>query len=656
MSRTETPRTSARVELPPALALVVSRGLACLGERDSDAGALASVVEIDAVLTGAVLRVLRCPMYGVPDGSVSLSRAVDLVGRRALGRILRAQAISGDLDAAGIALACRRWTHTVAVAAAARWISNQGAYEAPEEAYLAGLVHDVGRLVAPPGESARLCSLRTEAILNAWRLGPRVAAVARWHHALAEGVSVDALVVDGTGAGIEPATARLLGAVALGSAFASLLGFGGEGRVTDAIRDDPDATTVREAIELELVHAADVLGLPPTRASDFAATLARHEMRARARTEEIESVVYSHARTATRVAALHRDVVDTRGLTAISDLLDRGLREIHERLEFDRLILLEPDPSKEMTLRTRLAYDPTNIEYHRGQGGVEFALEPGGAVARAIETETPCCGDDRDLDREMLARLGVSSFAAVPLRAGAVQYGVVVADQHFTGRPVTDGDTAVLAMLCSALGLAIENVALDVQSRTLRALAEKDELTGINNRRNILSLLQREIDRARRYGKPLSLAMVDVDHFKDWNDRHGHQIGDQVLQSVVQLVSHCSREIDECGRYGGEEFLIVLPETPADHAVLYAERLRIAVESHGQELRATYPDSSLSVSIGVSSLCPRGDDADRMIHRADQALYGAKRHGRNRVCVEAAPTVELPRAPAPPARGVLEEL
>jgi len=260
------------------------------------------------------------------------------------------------------------------------------------------------------------------------------------------------------------------------------------------------------------------------------------------------------------------------------------------------------------------------------------------------------------LDREMLDRLGVSSFAVVPLRAGAVQYGVVVADQCFTGRPVTEGDTSVLAMLCAALGLAIENVALDAQSRKLRALAEKDELTGINNRRNILVVLQREIDRARRYGKPLSLAMVDVDHFKDWNDLHGHQIGDKVLQSVVQLVSHCSRDIDECGRYGGEEFLVVLPETPADHAVLYAERLRIAVESHGEALRATYPDSSLSVSIGVSSLSPRGDDADRMIHRADQALYAAKRHGRNRVCVEAAPMAEPQRAPAPPARGVMEEL
>jgi diguanylate cyclase (GGDEF)-like protein len=656
MTRTDIPRVQARVELPPALALVVARGLACVDERESAPGALASVIEVDAVLTGSILRVVRCPMYGVPDATLGLSRAVDLVGRRVVGRILRSQPISADVDAASIALACRRWTNAVAVAAAARWISNQGAYDAPEEAYRAGLVHDVGRLVAPPGENGRLCSLRTEAIVNAWRLGPRVAAVARWHHALAEGVSADALVVDGTGTGIEPATARLLGAVSLGAAFASLLGFGGDGRVTDAIRDDPDATTVREAIELELVHAADVLGMPPTRASDFAATLARHEMRARARAEEDESVVYSHARTATRVASLHRDVIDTRGMTAISDLLDRGLREIHERLEFDRLILLEPDPGKEMTLRSRLAYDPTGIEFVRGHGGVEFPLDPGGAVARAIETEMPCCGDDRDLDREMLDRLGVSSFAVVPLRAGSVQYGVVVADQCFTGRPVTEGDTSVLAMLCSALGLAIENVALDAQSRKLRALAEKDELTGINNRRNILVVLQREIDRARRYGKPLSLAMVDVDHFKDWNDLHGHQIGDKVLQSVVQLVSHCSRDIDECGRYGGEEFLIVLPETPADHAVLYAERLRIAVESHGEALRATYPESSLSVSIGLSSLSPRGDDADRMIHRADQALYAAKRHGRNRVCVEATPVTEPPRAPAPPARGVMEEL
>lgn len=653
MSRHDLPRDVTRAEPPPALALLVARGLAALDARDPDFAELASVVEIDPVLAGSVLRVVRCPIYGVQDANLSVARAVGMLGRQALERILRSQTVATAESAKAVEFACHRWTHGVAVAAAARWISNQGAFELPEEAYVAGLVHDVGRFVAPKSESARDCSHRTEAIVTAWGLGPRVAAVARWHHALAEGVSADSLVVDG--AGIDPSTARLLAAVARGSAFASLFGFGGDGLVTDAIRNDPDAATVREAIELELLHAATVLELPETRASEFAAMLTRHEIRARQQADSEETFVYSHARTAVRVANLHRDVIDTRGMTAIPDMLERGLRAIHESLEFDRLILLEPDPAKELTLRTRLAIDPTHIEFERGRGGIEFEIEPGGAVARAIETELPCRGDDPDLDRRTLERLSVGSFAAVPIRAGSVHQGVLVADQCFTGRPVTEGDTAVLGVVCAALSLAMENAALDAQSKKLKSLAEKDELTGISNRRNILSILQREIDRARRYGKPLSLAMVDVDHFKTWNDLHGHHVGDQVLQSVVQLINACSRDIDACGRYGGEEFLVVLPETQVDHAMLYGERLRAIIENHAQSLRAQYPDAQLSVSVGISTLSPRGDDADRMIQRADSALYAAKKHGRNRVCVEM-PSTEPPRSAAAPARGVLDEL
>ena len=652
MTRTDPQRSVSRAEFPPALAAVVARGIACLGGRRPDFAALAALVELDPVLTGTVLRVMRSPVYGIAGPGPPLARAVEAIGHRALERILRSVPLGENEAAASVELTCRRWTYGVAVAAAARWISNTGAFEAPDEAYLAGLVHDIGRSLAQQGEEPQRVSLRTESIVHAWRLGPRIALVARWHHAIAEGVSIDSLLSED--GGIDPAAARLLGAVARGAAVASALGYGCDGGA-GPIGDDADAGGIREAIELELAHAAEVLGLAPGPGAEFATALTRHETHARYHSQTDETRFVSHARTAVRVAALHREIVDTRGMTAIPDLLDRGLREIHERLEFDRVLLLEPDPAKDLTLRTRAAFDVTQIESHRASRDVEFPIDPGGAVARAIETELPCCGNDADCDRQMLERLGASSFAAVPLRAGGVSLGVVVADQSLTGRPVTEGDTAVFSMLCSALGLAMENAALDAGTKKLRALAEKDELTGINNRRNILVLLQREIDRARRYGKPLSLAMVDVDHFKAWNDLHGHQVGDQVLQAVAQLISSCSREMDAFGRYGGEEFLIVLPETPVDHAMLYAERLRATIEDHGHVLRAQYGDASLSASIGLASLNPRDDDADRMIHRADNALYAAKKHGRNRVCLEM-PELDPPRAVTPVVRGVLDEL
>jgi diguanylate cyclase (GGDEF)-like protein len=298
-----------------------------------------------------------------------------------------------------------------------------------------------------------------------------------------------------------------------------------------------------------------------------------------------------------------------------------------------------------------MVLDPTDVDPSRRPGAVEIPVTPGGAVARAIESETACLGDDGALDREALDCLGVSSFAVVPLRGGAAKLGVVTADQFLSDELVADEDVEVLAMLCAALGLAVENAALDAAAKFLRALAEKDDLTGINNRRSVFAVFRREIDRARRYGKPLSLVMIDVDHFKSWNDLHGHQVGDQILQSVAQIISSVSRDIDVFGRYGGEEFVVVLPETPVDHAMVYAERLRATIEAHGETLKQRYPGSSLAVSVGVAAMNLRGDDADRMIQRADAALYAAKRHGRNRVCVDIA-SVEPARASPPSESGM----
>ena len=147
----------------------------------------------------------------------------------------------------------------------------------------------------------------------------------------------------------------------------------------------------------------------------------------------------------------------------------------------------------------------------------------------------------------------------------------------------------------------------------------------------ILMLLRREVDRARRYGKPLAIAMIDVDYFKSWNDTYGHQVGDMVLQSVAQVISSCSREIDVLGRYGGDEFLVILPETTSDGCTIYAERLRALIVEHGEQLAKTYPDGKLSVSIGIAGLRSHGDDVEAMIRRADRPLMAAKVAGRNRV-------------------------
>ena len=169
----------------------------------------------------------------------------------------------------------------------------------------------------------------------------------------------------------------------------------------------------------------------------------------------------------------------------------------------------------------------------------------------------------------------------------------------------------------------------------VQRLANMDVLTGCFNRRHFMGLAELEIQRSMRYNRPLSFLMMDIDHFKGFNDQYGHQIGDQLLCHLVTLCQNRIRNVDILGRYGGEEFVILMPETAGEGAMLASERLRAKIE----KMKINTPEGKLSitVSMGLTSL-ERGFDemqtVDTLIRSADKALYAAKDAGRN--CVRTA--------------------
>lgn len=205
------------------------------------------------------------------------------------------------------------------------------------------------------------------------------------------------------------------------------------------------------------------------------------------------------------------------------------------------------------------------------------------------------------------------------------------------GRP---GVLAVRVALEDLVGGSAEGISLLAQNfaaayATLDALeahvhmATTDPLTGAANRREFDRVLADELERGHRYGRPVSLVLVDVDHFKKLNDTRGHQEGDRVLQGVVQAMGRVVRAQDTLARYGGEEFAVIAPETGPSQGVILAERLRRGIRE-----TAFFDDGALvTASLGVSSYQPGGDPATSaaMIQRADAALYRAKEGGRDRV-------------------------
>jgi len=195
----------------------------------------------------------------------------------------------------------------------------------------------------------------------------------------------------------------------------------------------------------------------------------------------------------------------------------------------------------------------------------------------------------------------------------------------YHGTDLDNSQTVLLEYLLSSLLYPLRNAVLYLGA--LRT-AVKDPLTGVNNRTTFDKTLQRELDLSRRYDTPFCLLIVDIDHFKQVNDSFGHLYGDCILREVAQRIEKCIRSTDILFRYGGEEFVILLSNTPTKGAELTAERIRSAVSELGNQDKS---DDKITISIGGSELTSI-DDPATLFTRADEALYQAKDSGRN--CVK----------------------
>ena len=236
--------------------------------------------------------------------------------------------------------------------------------------------------------------------------------------------------------------------------------------------------------------------------------------------------------------------------------------------------------------------------------------------------------------------VGGLRFLARCLAAQAVAAAVVAMTLGFELHPLSStvervATLPLLVVYPIAIGLTTYRLARRVrsQNQTLAALSSIDGLSGLLNRSHWESVVASEFQRCRRIGHPSSVMMIDIDHFKAINDRHGHPVGDEVIRNVAELVRGALRLHDVAGRYGGEEFGVVLPGTGAEAAELIAERIRARIESTVLEphnaVRAT-------LSIGVAAFDTLDAGHMEWIARADRALYAAKESGRNRTARYAA--------------------
>jgi diguanylate cyclase (GGDEF)-like protein len=184
------------------------------------------------------------------------------------------------------------------------------------------------------------------------------------------------------------------------------------------------------------------------------------------------------------------------------------------------------------------------------------------------------------------------------------------------------------------------NETLRVKNEELQRLSLTDGLTGLDNRRQLMQTLGAEVERSRRHGHDFAVVMLDVDHFKRYNDTHGHLAGDDVLTRVGGILRECTRGVDCSARYGGEEFVLVLPETGVDRASEVAERIRARLS------KETFANGRVTLSAGVAQFPRDGETPESVLSSADAALYRAKDEGRDRV-VQATPAAPAAESPKP---------
>jgi two-component system, cell cycle response regulator len=219
----------------------------------------------------------------------------------------------------------------------------------------------------------------------------------------------------------------------------------------------------------------------------------------------------------------------------------------------------------------------------------------------------------------------LGGFAAFPVVTNERLAGMLALGGKALARPAPES-ASFLGQVANQSYIVMENSRLFDR---LRNLSIRDGLTGLYNHRHIVELVQAEFDRLGRHQGAFSVLMIDIDHFKKVNDEHGHPAGDAVLREVANVIQGCLRTIDDVGRYGGEEFVILLPQTPHEEAMATAERVRSQVGAH--VFRAQGNALQVTISVGVATAPADGvDSGGALIREADKALYRAKSAGRDR--------------------------
>jgi len=322
-----------------------------------------------------------------------------------------------------------------------------------------------------------------------------------------------------------------------------------------------------------------------------------------------------------------------RSTMELEELLRLIMGDIRKELAFDQVFLYLSEEVENKKVLKCIA-SPWVVSV-KGINPLNILVEEmPGILSLSIKEKKPYIVEDamHDSRVEPLIKnlLKLKSFAVIPIVVKNRPLGTFVVSQSLRKRKIKETDFAPLLLFANQVGIAIENAKLHKETQELTIV---DELTQVYNQRHFQRRLPQDIDLARRYAHFLSLAMLDIDDFKQYNDTNGHLAGDVVLKQLSHILIDNIRRTDAAFRYGGEEFAVILPATSREGALIILEKVRKEIENFPFEYGEKQPGGKVTVSIGIATYPIDNKKAQELVNCADKALYHAKAMGKNRTCL-----------------------
>lgn len=636
---------------PPALI----RLLTLTGDEPDALNILSKIAKTDPGISVRLLSIVNSAFYGLKRKITSISESVIYLGFDEVKKIIFSATVFENIVRRGQHKSFDRiffWQHCLSTAVISQAIAEQIHYPKPSLAYTCGLLHDIGKILFDLGgrvdytDFIRNTATSTGLLIkeergfmgmghddlgafyaNEWGLPDEVVITLLCHHRRYEDIDLgkeDALLVS---------------IISLADFLSWTQGMGSVNIVRPPILQPEventidfssiDFKRVNERLDMEMKSTSTFYNFTFPSSSQFRENL----LHANLKLSSINTVYYylNNTLTESPVSAWIR-----KSLTAPHSSLEPGkiisatLKAIYHDFHFDRIYILKIVRSKKC-LKVGHFLNPSGSTTDLSDIEIPVDKNTGGFF-HCLRTRDPALLTGKTQgEKQALEQFKTQKMLIVPFLSRSKVAGILGMDNADSNAPLCADVLPAIAVIASELGMALEHAAA---FKDAKAVSLQDGLTGLLNRLAIDDLLAKAFRKAVDGKNTLSLVMIDVDFFKKFNDRFGHPAGDNILKLIAATLKQLSRPFDHVGRYGGEEFIVILNHTDQKKALVYAERIRKAIARLGRLMADRFPGLKLTVSAGVSHYHKGMKDRDELISRADNALYKAKAQGRNRVVAD----------------------